>query len=171
MAVGFTTSPWESCSAEIREQIEAESRADRLRKWIEDRRKAAGRIPRRYSSIEAAFARMKEENAHLSDEQARHLTAHGTSRNEDGTWSWKFDNYLNVWSPTDIPYADQEALWEAITCPILLLYGTDSWASNPEKDGRIRHFRDARVIEYANAGHWLHHDQFDKFVADVKAFL
>ena len=158
-------------SPEIREQIEAESRADRLRKWIEDRRKAAGRIPRRYSSIEAAFARMKEENAHLSDEQARHLTAHGTSRNEDGTWSWKFDNYLNVWSPTDIPYADQEALWEAITCPILLLYGTDSWASNPEKDGRIRHFRDARVIEYANAGHWLHHDQFDKFVADVKAFL
>lgn len=156
---------------EIRAQIEAQDTSDRLRKWIEDTRKAAGRPPRRYATIEAAYARMKEENGFLSDEQARHLTIHGASRNEDGTWSWKFDNYLNVWAPTDLPYADQVRLWEAITCPVLLLYGADSFASNPEKDGRAAHFRTNRVTEYANAGHWLHHDQFDRFIADVRAFL
>ena len=63
------------------------------------------------------------------------------------------------------------ALWEAIECPVLLLYGTDSWASNPEADGRARHFRDAHTIAYENAGHWLHHDQFERFVADLRAFL
>jgi pimeloyl-ACP methyl ester carboxylesterase len=143
----------------------------RFRQWIEDKRNAAGRTPKRYPNIEAAYDRMKSENAYLTDEQARHLTVHGISRNEDGTWSWKFDNYLNIWAMFDMPREDLLALWHAITCPVLMLYGEKSWASNPEKDGRIEHFPTARVIEYENAGHWLHHDQFDRFMADVKAFL
>jgi pimeloyl-ACP methyl ester carboxylesterase len=52
-----------------------------------------------------------------------------------------------------------------------MLYGADSWASNPEKDGRAKHFRNGRVIEYEKAGHWLHHDQFDRFMSDLRAFL
>jgi pimeloyl-ACP methyl ester carboxylesterase len=143
----------------------------RLREWIRDKRKAAGRLPRRYPSIEAAYARMKEENAYLTDDRARALTLHAVSRNEDGTYSWKFDNYLNVWPVADFPEHEIEALWAAITCPLLLLYGADSFAINPERDGRIRHFNTARVIEYEQAGHWLHHDQFDRFISDVKTFL
>jgi pimeloyl-ACP methyl ester carboxylesterase len=143
----------------------------RFRQWIEDKRNAAGRTPKRYPNIEAAFERMKSENAYLTDEQARHLTVHGISRNEDGTWSWKFDNYLNIWAMFDMPREDLLALWHAITCPVLMLYGEKSWASNPEEDGRIEHFPTAKVVEYENAGHWLHHDQFDRFMADVKAFL
>jgi pimeloyl-ACP methyl ester carboxylesterase len=54
---------------------------------------------------------------------------------------------------------------------MLLLIGADSFAANPEKDGRVRHFQNARVIEYSQAGHWLHHDQHDRFVADLKAFI
>jgi pimeloyl-ACP methyl ester carboxylesterase len=144
---------------------------NRFRQWIEDKRNAAGRTPKRYPNIEAAYERMKTENTYLTDEQARHLTVHGISRNEDGTWSWKFDNYLNIWAMFDMPREDLMALWQAITCPILMLYGEKSWASNPEKDGRIEHFPTAKVTEYENAGHWLHHDQFDRFMADVKAFL
>ena len=43
-------------SPEMRAQIEAEGMANRIRRWIEDRRKAAGRLPRRYPTIEAAYA-------------------------------------------------------------------------------------------------------------------
>lgn len=143
----------------------------RFRQWIDDKRNAAGRTPKRYPTIEAAYDRMKAENSYLTDEQARHLTVHGISRNEDGTWSWKFDNYLNIWAIFDMPREDLLSIWQSITCPMLLLYGEKSWASNPEKDGRIEHFPTAKVIEYENAGHWLHHDQFDRFMADVKAFL
>ena len=156
-------------------QMQAERDAigiqNRFRQWIEDKRNAAGRAPKRYPNIEAAYERMKTENSYLTDEQARHLTVHGISRNEDGSWSWKFDHYLNVWAIFDMPRENLLTLWQSITCPMLLMYGANSWASNPEKDGRIGHFQTAKVIEYENAGHWLHHDQFDRFMADVRAFL
>ena len=42
------------------------------------------------------FNRMQEANRHLSPEQARHLTQHGVNQNEDGTYSWKFDNYVRA---------------------------------------------------------------------------
>lgn len=144
---------------------------ERMREWIEKKRKAAGRTPRKYESIEAAFARMIEENSYLTKEQARHLTIHGVNRNEDGTYSWKFDPHLNVWQVEDVADEFMEAIWGAITCPTLLLYGEKSWASNPEKDGRLEHFNTASVIEFENAGHWLHHDQFDRFMSVLRDFL
>ncbi|MAY20487.1 MAG: alpha/beta hydrolase [Erythrobacteraceae bacterium] len=156
-------------------KVRAEQRATpfpkRMREWIEKKRKAAGRIPRRYDSIESAFERMIEENAYLTREQARHLTVHGVTRNEDGTYSWKFDPHLNVWQVEDVADEFVAEIWKAISCPTLLLYGADSWASNPEKDGRIEHFSTAEVIEFEKAGHWLHHDQFDRFITVLKDFL
>ncbi|MGN6690778.1 MAG: alpha/beta fold hydrolase [Sphingopyxis sp.] len=145
--------------------------AERFRKWIDDKRQAAGRQPRRYATLEDALARMAAENSYLTPDQARHLTIHGINRNEDGSWSWKFDNYLNVWPTVDLPQEDIQALWSAITCPTLLLYGANSWASNPEGDGRLEHFKTAKVIEFENAGHWLHHDQFDRFMSTLDEFL
>ncbi len=143
----------------------------RLRTWIDDKRKAAGRLPRRYATFDEALQRMKSENSYLTDEQARHLTIHAISHNEDGTLSWKFDNYLNVWPPVDIAPENVEKLWAAISCPALLCYGDKSWASNPATDGRLAHFKTARVELFENAGHWLHHDQFDRFMLEVRAFL
>lgn len=155
----------------MRREQEAKGAGERLRQWIEDKRKASGRTVRKYASLRDAYQRMKEENSFLTDEQARHLTIHGATRNEDGTWSWKFDNYLNVWSTSDLPTDQIIRLWEAITCPLLLLWGKDSFASSPAGDGRMAYFPSAKLIEYENAGHWLHHDQFDRFMGDVREFL
>ncbi|CCA93017.1 alpha/beta fold hydrolase [Novosphingobium sp. PP1Y] len=156
---------------EERRKMLGECSSDRLRDWISKKRSAAARTPRKYPTLRAAYERMKSENSFLTVEQARHLTIHGASRNEDGTWSWKFDNYLNVWPVVDLPGEHVIALWEAITCPILMLWGKDSFASSPALDGRMDHFPSARLIEYDDAGHWLHHDQFDRFMRDVRAFL
>lgn len=147
------------------------SHAERVRAWITEKRAASAKAPRRYKTLDEALARMKEENKFLSDAQARHLTLHGLVRNEDATWSWKFDQYLRIWHPLDMPIEDIRALWAAIECPTLLIYGADSWASNPEKDGRAAHFRNARVSLYENAGHWAHHDRFDAFIREVDQFL
>ncbi len=152
------------------EMLKADFR-DRWRTWIDAKRAAAGRTPKRYASLEDAYRRMKEENAQLSDEQARHLTVHGVSQNEDGTYSWKFDNYQRVWPPVDATPGQVEALWNAILCPTLLCYGEKSWASNPEADGRAKHFRNARTVSFPDAGHWLHHDQFDLFMQTLRDFL
>lgn len=144
---------------------------DRMQRWIDERRGLAGRVPRRYASIEEAFKRMQEANKHLSPEQARHLTQHGVNQNEDGTYSWKFDNYVRAWPPYDMTPADIELLWSRITCPTLLVHGKESWASNPEEDGRARHFQAARVASFEKAGHWVHHDRLEDFVAAVRSFL
>ncbi len=147
------------------------SPAERMQKWIEDRRKLAGRMPRRYATIEDAFRRMQEENAHLSPEQARHLTVHGANQNEDGTYSWKFDSHVRVNTPENLSQAELEQLWARITCPTLLVYGRESWASNPQEDGRIKHFTTARVAAFEGAGHWVHHDKTAEFLAAVRDFL
>jgi len=158
-------------SPRTREKQRSDPYPQRLAEWIDKKRKAAGRSVRKYDSIESAFARMIEENSYLTEDQARHLTIHGVNRNEDGTYSWKFDPHLNVWPIEDVADEFLEATWAAITCPTLLLYGSESWASNPADDGRIDHFDSAEVIEFEKAGHWLHHDQFDRFVATVRNFL
>src|SRR5438552_5010371 len=145
--------------------------AQRMQGWIAEQRALSGRLPRRYASIEDAFRRMQEENQHLSPEQARHLTQHGVNQNEDGTYSWKFDNYVRAEPPYDITVAEAEELWGRIGCPTLLVYGKESWASNPSRDGRIRHFQDARAVTVENAGHWVHHDRLDEFLDLVRGFL
>jgi len=158
-------------SPAVQEERNATPFDERMRQWIADKRQAAGRQPKRYATLDDALARMVAENSYLTPEQARHLTIHGINRNEDGSWSWKFDNYLNIWSIFDMPQDELHKLWSSISCPTLLLYGADSWASNPEKDGRIRHFNHAQVIEFENAGHWLHHDQFERFMSTLEDFL
>lgn len=144
---------------------------ERFRKMIDDKRALAGRQPRRYESLEEAYARMREENSFLSEEQARHLTVHGIARNEDGSYSWKFDNYLRVWESVDLTQDQIRELWGAISCPTLLLYGEKSWASSPAEDGRADHFRHADVKLFPEAGHWLHHDRFDLFMETLRDFL
>ena len=152
-------------------QRAARGPVERMRSWVAETRKLAARIPRRYPTLEDAFHRMQTENRHLTEAQARYLTLHGAMQNEDGTWSWKFDNYVRANSPADFTQDDMQALWANIACPILFVNGKESWASNPEKDGRMGWFNDARVVEFERAGHWVHHDRLDAFLETVRAFL
>jgi len=147
------------------------SYSELFRDWIDARRRLAGFIPKRYPTLEAAYARMKEANPFLSDEQARHLTMHAANRNEDGTWTWKYDPTLNVFNPFEPSYADVQELWRAITCPVLLLWGAESFFTTPAEDGRLDFLSTTTLKVYEDAGHWLHHDQFDRFMADLQEFL
>ncbi len=144
---------------------------ERWRAWVEERRKLSGRLPRRYASIEEALGRMQAENRYLTDEQARHLTIHGVSRNEDGSYSWKFDNYVRSGSPVDMADAQLNALYASIDCPVLLCHGRDSWATDPAQDGTAALFKDARVVNFDQAGHWLHHDQTRRFMDTLNGFI
>jgi pimeloyl-ACP methyl ester carboxylesterase len=159
-------------SPDMLNRIRQDSIGTRIRKWIEMKREAAGRLPRRYATIEDAIARMKEESKHLNDEQARHLTVHGAIQNEDGTYSWKFDNAVRLGGgPAGLPPEEQREIWSQIIAPILLIRGSESWASDPAADGRIKHFKNARLVNIESAGHWSHHDRLDDFMAHVGKFL
>jgi pimeloyl-ACP methyl ester carboxylesterase len=144
----------------------------RTRNWISEMEAVASRPQRRsYLSLEHALQRMREASPNLNNAQVRHLTEHGVRQNADGSFSWKFDPYVRPISPIDLSPQEVAQLWAAITCPVLLCYGEDSWASNPEQDGRARHFQNGAVRIFPRAGHWLHHDRFEMFISEMKAFL
>ncbi|MGE3538106.1 MAG: alpha/beta fold hydrolase [Candidatus Tectimicrobiota bacterium] len=144
---------------------------ERMHDWINQMRTYAGRRARHYASLEEAVQRMQEANKRLTAEQAHHLTVHGSYRNEDGTYTWKFDNYVRSQSPYEFNVEEARSIWQRITCPTLLLRGSESWATDPSQDGRAQAFRNARCVDVARAGHWVHHDQLEEFLRVVRAFF
>ncbi len=142
-----------------------------MQQWIAEMQALARRHPHRYRRLEDAIERMRDANPKLSADQARHLTIHGSYRDEDGTYLWKFDNYVRAASPYLFNMKDATELWGQITCPVLLVRGTESWASDPEKDGRASAFRHCKTINIENAGHWVHHDQLAEFLRITREFL
>ena len=155
----------------MEKQLAATPAHERIERWVESMRGLAARTPRRYATIEEAAKRMQQANPHLTGELARHLTVHGVARNEDGTFSWKFDNYVRAFAPARFRAEDTRALWARVDCPVLLMRGTESWAQDPEKDGRMAAFSDVRLANIEGAGHWVHHDQLADFLAAVEPFL
>jgi len=134
-------------------------------------RKLEHRTPHSYKTLAEAVARMKEANPFLSDPVAEHLTVHGTNWNADGSIIWKFDNYARIFAPYGLNIDDAKEVLSQITSPTLLFWGRKSWAQDPEIDGRASVIRDHRLVKLDNAGHWVHHDQFDLFLAETRKFL
>src|SRR2546428_14189508 len=120
--------------------------------WMAEKQALARRPPGPYASLEEANTRMREANPHLTEEQARHLTVNGVIRHEDGTYAWKFDNFVRAVSPYLFNQDDAREIWGSIACPVLLVRGRESWASDPETDGKGKLFRDARVVNVDGAG-------------------
>jgi pimeloyl-ACP methyl ester carboxylesterase len=143
----------------------------RLRDWIAKQREIAGKPPRRYASLGDATARLAREHPRLDPDFAAHLTRHGVAAHPDGSVSFKFDPALRAFPPVEMAAEDVWRLWSLVSAPALLVYGAQSWASNPVADGRARHFRDAEVVTLENAGHWAHHDRREAFVAEAERFL
>lgn len=137
--------------------------------WVAKRQDPRALSQKRFASVGEATDRMAKSNPHLSPGQVRHIAAHGVRQHPDG-WSWKFDPRVQMFPPHDfaVPCAPY---WDAVKIPVLLFYGTTSWTTNPEEDGRAAHFADRRTIVYEGAGHWVHHDRFPDFIAEVQAFL
>jgi pimeloyl-ACP methyl ester carboxylesterase len=142
-----------------------------MREWIGHMHDVERRQPRRYPSIEDATNRMMEANPHLKPEMARHLTEHGANRNEDGTYTWKFDNYVRIRSPYEFNLEDAMIIWSQISCPTLLIKGAESWAVDPDKTGRADVIVGHETVIIGDAGHWVHHDQLDVFMSHVERFL
>ena len=142
-----------------------------MRTWIEGIRESERRTPHSYPSLDSAVARMKEANSHLSDDVARHLTLHGTNWNADGSLAWKFDHYTRVLTPFGLTLEDVDAFMGAITCPVLLFWGRQSFARDPEIDPQAQAIRGRSVVKVDQAGHWLHHDQPGIFLQETAQFL
>ena len=144
---------------------------ERIRRWIEKVRAVENRTQHSYPNLEAAVARMKEANPFLSDEVAKHLTLHGTNWNADGSIIWKFDNYARLFPPYGANLQEAAEILRQISCPVLLFWGRQSFAKDPETDPLAQEIANRRIVKVDQAGHWLHHDQLEIFLRETKKFL
>jgi pimeloyl-ACP methyl ester carboxylesterase len=147
------------------------SAAARMLQWVREMQMLARRHPKPYATLDEAVARMLEANPYLTPELARHLTVYGVIRHEDGSYAWKFDNFVRAVSPYLFNLDEAREIWGQISCPVLLVRGRESWAPDPEADGRAAAFRNARIMTVDGAGHWVHHDRLDAFLRGVRQFL
>jgi len=147
----------------------ANGQVSRTREWMEKRRETASRGPRRFNTVEEAVARMAAANRHLSEDRARHLATHGVRQYADG-YGWKYDPEVFNFLPEDFAI-ESSVFWREIAAPTLLCWGNESWTNNPRTDGRTAFFREQRTVVFDEAGHWLHHDQFDAFLTALSEFL
>jgi pimeloyl-ACP methyl ester carboxylesterase len=152
-------------------RVQQNPAADRIRNWIERVRGTEQRIPHSYPDLAAAVARMKEANPFLSQEVAEHLTLHGTNWNADGSIIWKFDNYARLGAPYGMNLEEASSVLGHITAPVLLFWGRESFAMDPDTASETAALRDRRIVKVDKAGHWLHHDQLEVFLQETKKFL
>jgi pimeloyl-ACP methyl ester carboxylesterase len=142
---------------------------ERITKHIDQLAMLEAREPRRYRTIEEAATQMRAHNRRLSSELAQHLATFGVRRNEDGTYSWKFDPYQRAMAPHRLSGEDLVSLWSRITCPTLLLHAEESFLEG--RAGVEKYFPQARSETIAGAGHWLHHEKPDEVLRAIRTFL
>jgi pimeloyl-ACP methyl ester carboxylesterase len=143
----------------------------RIAEWAGDLDKFAQRKLHRYPSVADGAARMLSRNHHLTREQALHLATHGLKRNEDGSFSWKFDPYLRARAPYRLSLEDHMQLWSRIACPTLLVSGCESFLPDPGTAGVMTHFRQAELVKIEGAGHWVQHDKPAEVIDVLTGFL
>jgi pimeloyl-ACP methyl ester carboxylesterase len=143
----------------------------RISEWVGDLDKFAQRKIHRYKSAVDGAERMRGRNPRLTEAQALHLATHGMKRNDDGSYSWKFDPYLRARAPYRLSLEDNIALWSRIACPTLLVAADESFLPDPGKAGVLSHFKHAELATIAGAGHWLQHDRPDEVLGLIQKFL
>ena len=115
---------------------------------------------------------MQEANPRLTPEQARHLTIHGSYRDEDGTYLWKFDNYVRATSPYLFNMQSTRATsGRRSPARCCCCAGPSRGRRIPRSTAAPRRSATTRSSTSRSAGHWVHHDQLAIFLKLVREFL
>jgi esterase len=129
--------------------------------------------PERFASEAEAAAYIRRANPLYAEAELQHRAAHGLRPLPDGGFAWKYSRGLremmregrhdpvDLWGPLD-----------RITCPTLLVRGTESDILSPEIAKRMLDaLADGHYAEVLGAGHSVPGDQPEAFAQLVRAFL
>jgi pimeloyl-ACP methyl ester carboxylesterase len=144
---------------------------EQVSRWIDQLDRIAEYKPSAFRTVEEAAQRLSMRNQRLTPALALHLARHGVRQGADGRYRWKFDHYQRARAPYRLSPDDYIGLWSRITCPTLLMWGDESFLSDPEAAGLLAHFKHADLVKLSGAGHWLHHDRLDEVLASLQQFL
>ncbi len=149
------------------------SMPDRVRSWISGWRRANETPNRHYQSTAHAAARLRKHDPLLDETMAQELAQHGTRVTSKGTVQFKHDpRHL---APNPYPFHVETAaqFWQQITCPVLLLDGSDSKFRTvvADSDHRRRRFLNAEHDTICGAGHRMHCHQPTATGSRLQEFL
>jgi len=147
---------------------------ERYARWIDELKE--GSQMRDYGSLSEVADRLRKTNPRLSEERALFLAAHWSQPTHDGRYQIAGDPAHKIVNPTLYRFAEIEACWKRIACPVLWIQAdhTDAhrWAgAQAELDRRAHVVRDVTVARVADAGHMLHHDQPKEVARLIERFL
>jgi pimeloyl-ACP methyl ester carboxylesterase len=130
-----------------------------------------------FQDPEEAFQLARRANPRPPDDELRHRVLSGLKQLDDGTWTFRYDVHLRDGSGARVMSTPVEIqhMWTSlanISCPTLLVRGTDSDVLSPELAERmVRSIPDCRLVEVPDSGHSVPLDNPSGFLAAVKTFL
>lgn len=139
-----------------------------VRRWGDVLRKYEEATPRVYPDLAAAEERVREANPRLPESFTPRLTEYA-ARPVEGGYIWKYDWWVNGRTSMEIRREELPRFWSAIECPTLLLFARETRVAQRTDAGEF--IRGSRTAFIEDAGHWLHHDQLEATIAQVKPFL
>ena len=91
----------------------------------------------------------------LTDPQWKHLTIHNTRRLDDGSYTSAYDPGIAESFKGQLEDVDLWSVWEAVSCPVLILRGAHSDVLSAEDAARMaaRYSGGVEVIEFPGIGH------------------
>ena len=156
------------------DRFEERDLAESASQGLQAVQRAMARPPRVYPSVEDMVERRRRINVRLPDEWIEHLVRHA-SRPTEGGYAWKFDPLFSVGLPGDFSHEHLLAEHELVSCPVLVLTGSehDTWSDLGDEEiaGRLAGMPGARHHVIAGAGHYVHVEQPEAVFAEIDTFL
>ena len=146
-----------------------ENALPRLRGFLDDLERAPNR--KRYPSVEAAAARLRENNPGLPESAALHLARHGTEPLEGGV-AFTFDPTHRRRFAQGFDDAQWLAVSSAVTCPVQLILGSEGHRLDEERaQARLAALRLARPPLVIPGGHHVHMEQPEAVARTLVNFI
>jgi pimeloyl-ACP methyl ester carboxylesterase len=145
----------------------------RLAAWLAGWRRVQQRGQRSYATVAEAAARLRANDPLLSDELALELAQAGTVSGPDGRLRFKHDPLHATRGPYPYRVAAAQEFWTRVTCPVLLVQGSESQLRHPESELRRRYecFGTRREAVLQAAGHMMQRHQPQALAILLAEFL
>ncbi len=144
----------------------------RVASWIRAWKRTREAEPRAYPSIDAAAARLRAADPLLSDEHARFFAERGTVALPDGSRRFKHDPLHVTRGPYPFRIDVAETFWRAVTCPVLLVEGSESPFRVLENlERRVACFDGAERVVIEGASHMIQRHQPEALAGVLTRFL
>ncbi len=132
-----------------------------------------------YDSVAAVARRLMKTNPRLSQDKADWLASHWSTESAPGQWRILGETAHKITSAMLYRVEEMQAVYRNIRAPMLMVEALEDsiaqwWSgkfSRPEHHARLQAVRRCEMVQLANCGHMLHHDQPERVAQLIERFL